>query len=153
MIVHASPPEHYRWLKDRTHCSISDVFKAIECQEDGLQICEYCGRIHGRIMGMIGYDGWTLNAVQMHICLEDPNCFFRLVRPAFSYPFEEVRLGMVLGITPSDNRHSLEFNKRMGFRETYRIKDGWSPGVDMVVQEMLKDECRWLKRRRKVIHG
>jgi hypothetical protein len=32
----------------------------------------------------------------------------------------------------------------MGFRETFRLKNGWDIGVDMVLKEMHRDECRWL---------
>lgn len=133
--VRAAPCEHYQWLVNRTSCARTESFRAIEAVD-----------ANGRTGGMVGYDLWTPNSVQMHVCIEDPLAFWAIVRPAFSYPFEEAKLGLVIGVTPGDNAHALAFNKRIGFRETHRIVNGWSPGVDVVIQEMTRAECRWIKR-------
>lgn len=132
MIVQAAPPEHYRWIQERTQCSMTPGFRALEALD------------HGRIAGMVGYDFWTPAAVNMHVALEDPRSCLPLIKHAFRLPFEAVGKAMVLAVIVSDNVKSIEFVKRLGFRETYRVKDGWSPGVDQVLFEMRRDECRWI---------
>jgi RimJ/RimL family protein N-acetyltransferase len=68
-----------------------------------------------------------------------------LVRPAFSYPFEELGKGVLLAMVSSANVRSLRLTVGVGFRETYRIRDGVLPGVDMVLFEMRRPDCRWLE--------
>lgn len=113
------------------------LFKAIKLVSDA-----------GELQAMVGYDFWTLNAVQMHIWIKHPEAYLsrEFIQEGFGYPFNSGR-NLVIGVTPGDNTRALEFNRKIGFRETYRIKDGWSLGTDMVIQEMRRDECRWLPRR------
>ncbi len=133
-IVRAAPPSHFNWLKLRTHCELTDGFRAIEAlDEDGI------------VRGMVGYSGWTYNSVAMHVCIETPGALKALLRPAFEYPFVEGTKKLLLGITASDNKVALKFNKHVGFREVHRIKDGFADGVDLVVQEMWREECRWIR--------
>lgn len=100
----------------------------------------------GKITAMVAYDHWTPNAVQLHICITDPKSFSRsFVREALAYPFVQAGRSLLVGVTPSDNEEALEFNRRIGFLEKYRIKDGWEDGVDMVVQELRKSDCKWLR--------
>ncbi len=102
-----------------------------------------------KVLAVVGYDYWTPNSVQMHIWIQSPKAFSsrQFIREAFRYPFEICGRGLVIGVTPGDNAKALEFNRRIGFREVYRIKDGWSLGTDVVIQEMRRAECRWLDQR------
>lgn len=102
----------------------------------------------GEIQAMAGYDYWTPNAVQMHIWIQHPEAYLskEFVQEGFGYPFNSGR-NLVIGVTPGDNTRALDFNRKLGFKETHRIKDGWSLGTDMVIQEMRRDECRWIPRR------
>lgn len=105
-------------------------------------------RVDGEIHAMAGYDYWTPNAVQMHIWINHPEAYLskEFIQEGFGYPFNSGR-NLVIGVTPGDNARALEFNRKIGFVEKYRIKDGWSLGTDMVIQELRRDECRWLSRR------
>jgi hypothetical protein len=103
------------------------------------------------IVAAVGYDSWTPNSVQMHIWIPRPAEMTRLfIQEGFRYPFDSGK-GLVIGLTPGNNAAALNFNKRVGFREVYRMKDAWEVGVDVVVQEMRKDECRWLRRKRGLV--
>lgn len=103
---------------------------------------------NGRICGMVLFDRWTPNAAQMHVTLDVPVAARCLIEPSFVLPFLVMRLGLVFGVTPADNEHATALAKRLGFRETHRIKDGWDEGVDLIISEMRRDECRWLPDRR-----
>jgi hypothetical protein len=102
----------------------------------------------GSIGAMVGYDNWTPNLVQMHIWIKNPEVYLsrEFVQEAFRYPFIQGDRALVIGVTPGDNVRALEFNRKIGFIETYRVKDGWSPGTDMVIQEMRREACRWIPR-------
>lgn len=100
---------------------------------------------NGLIRAMVGYDHWTPNSVQMHICIVDKKAITKdFIKEGFKYPFITGGRGVVIGCTPADNEEALEFNRRLGFRETYRVKDGWEEGVDVVIQEMRREECKWV---------
>jgi L-amino acid N-acyltransferase YncA len=103
--------------------------------------------IDGEIGAMTGYDGWTENSVVMHIWIKPGSMVDReFVREAFRYPFEIGNRGLVLGVIPGYNAASLTLARAIGFRETYRVKDGYAAGTDLVIQEMRREECRWLTR-------
>lgn len=138
MRVCASPPEHFPWIAQRAGCVLTSYFRAIEAvREDGT------------IVGMVAYSEWTPNAVVMHVAIEHPAALRHLLRPGFAYPFLESGRRIALCSVLSTNKRSLELVKRLGFRETHRIRDGWIEGVDIVSFEMHRSECRWLQPVRK----
>jgi RimJ/RimL family protein N-acetyltransferase len=133
LIVREATRDRYAWIAQRAPLTAGPEFRAIEA-------VDAAGRIHG----MIGYDGWTPNAVTMHIALENPAALRSLLRPAFRVPFlglgRQVALASVLG----NNARSLALVRSVGFREACRIRDGFAVGVDLVIFEMRRDDCRWL---------
>ena len=133
MIVRAAPPEHHPWIARRTRLTLSPGFMAIEAVEGD------------RILGMVGYDGWTTTSVAMHVALDDPRSILRLIRPAFGIAFYEYGKEVVIGQVLSTNARSLDLCKRLGFREVFRGKDWVDHGVDLVLHEMRRGECRWLR--------
>jgi hypothetical protein len=106
-------------------------------------------KIHegGEIQGIVLYDYWTENAVQMHVWIPDPRCLSGRVffREAFRYPFELGNRGLAIAVTPAHNTASLRLQKFLGFVEKYRIQDGWAIGEDMVISELKRENCVWLR--------
>lgn len=138
MIVRAAAPDHYPWIAERANLAIGPAFRAIEA-------VDAVGRIHG----MVGYDGWTPNAVCMHVALENPACLRHLLVPGFGIPFVELGRGVALAHVLSTNARSLALVPRVGFRFVCRVRDGFKPGIDSVWFEMRKEECRWIRAARK----
>lgn len=104
--------------------------------------------VDGLIRAMVAYDHWTPNAVQLHVFVSDKKTFSRaFVREALRYPFVQADRKLLIGVTPSDNEEALEFNRRIGFVQKYRILNGWDDGIDMVVQELHRGDCKWLRDR------
>jgi len=102
--------------------------------------------IDDKIYAMVGWDRWTPNSVEAHIVVANPRGMTKqFLVEIFKYAFITANKKLIVGITRGNNEESLEFNRRVGFTEKYRIVDGWEDGVDMVVQEMRKDECRWIR--------
>jgi RimJ/RimL family protein N-acetyltransferase len=102
------------------------------------------------VLGAIAlYDHWTHNSVQMHVWAKAPRYLFNpgFLHEAFWFPFEFGKRGLAFAVTPGDNKPSLAVARALGFKEVYRIKDGWKLGTDMVIQEMRRQDCRWLRKR------
>lgn len=133
--VRASHPSRFAWLEQRTGCVLTRNARAIEAV-DG----------EGRVRGMVGYDGWTENAVQAHMAVETPSVWRSLLRPAFSYPFLEAGKGLLLGVIPAHNGRSVRLVRRLGFRMAHEVRDGWAQGDSLLLFEMRRDECKWLQR-------
>lgn len=101
----------------------------------------------GEIKAMVGFDFWTPNSVQIHVWIGNPkNLSRRFIREVFTHLFVTCKKKLVVGVTPSDNSAALELNRRIGFIEKYRISEGWDDGVDMVLQEIRIENCRWVRR-------
>lgn len=91
-------------------------------------------------------NSWSPNSVQAHICIENPF----VIRQGFlheiaDFVFNTCERGIMLGPVPGDNEEALKFDKHIGFEEVYRIKDGFDHGVDYVLMEMRRENCRWLE--------
>jgi hypothetical protein len=134
MTVCATPPALLPWLISRVGCLYTEGFRAIMAT-DGT-----------KILGMVGYDLWTENAVVMHIALDSPAAFRSLIVPCFEYPFVQAGKGIALATVRSDNERSKRLCEHVGFRLAHRVKDGAAVGVDTLLYEMRREECRWIGR-------
>lgn len=132
-VRHASP-EHYGWIAQRAQLVVTDGFRAIEAIDSA-----------GRIVGMVGYDGWTPNSCAMHVAIEEPIAVRRLLRPGFGIPFLELQKGVVLASVLSTNAKSLQLVSGLGFRALTRMRDAWDKGVDVLLFEMRREDCRWVR--------
>ena len=106
---------------------------------------------NGEVMCAAVYDHWTVYAVQMHVWSGNPKYLFNpeFLRAAFSYPFVFANKGIAFAVTPGDNTASLAVSRSLGFGEVSRIKDGWDLGTDMVIQELRRENCRFLEAQPK----
>ena len=137
MRVTAGHAAAFAWVQERTGCVLTPHARAIQAVDAS-----------GRICGVVAYDCWTPHSVQAHMAVDYPAVWRSLLRPAFEYPFEEAGRGLVLGIIPAGNARSCALARRLGFREAYRVRDGWAVGEDLVVHELRREECRWLKKEK-----
>ncbi len=103
--------------------------------------------VQSSTLAVVAYDNWTDNAVFMHCWSQATKPWFdsRYLHEIFTYPFQTCNRGLVIGLTQGDNVPIIEFCRRVGFKETYRIKDGFKLGTDLVIQEMRREDCRWLR--------
>lgn len=140
--VRVAPSEHFEWLCERVGCSPTPAFQAIEVIDR-----------NGKILGMSGYDFWTPNSVQMSVALGSHIAGRALLRLAFEYPFVQQNRGLVIAYVSAKNSEALRLDASLGFRETHRIVDGHSMGVDLVLLEMRKHECRWISQPQELLNG
>lgn len=104
----------------------------------------------GELIGCSGYDRFFKTSIQHHICLKPgfkiPRIFWWFIA---YYPFVQLGVDMLIGLTPSTNKEALKLAKKYGYIEQSRIK-GAVEGGDLVVQTLLKDDCKWLNMRVKL---
>lgn len=153
LVVQAAPAAHYLWLALQSGTELTEGFRAIEVlDEDQPEVCPFCRREHGRIRGMTGYSAWTPNSVTMHVAMDETDRSDRreaataIIPEAFRYPFEERGLKIVLAGVLSSNAKSLALCRRLGFREVHRVPQGWDDETDLILLEMRRDECQWVRR-------
>src|SRR5882724_3509641 len=81
----------------------------------------------GGVGAMAIYDRWTYSAVEMHAYSASPKYVFNpaFCRAMFEYPFVEQNKMLAFAVTPCDNTASIALARFLGFREVYRIRDGW----------------------------
>ena len=124
----------WRWLAERA--------KPIRC-EDTTGFIALRG---SEIVAAVAFDSWTQNSCLAHIAIEDPFVLRHgLLELAFNFVFLHAGRGIVFGMTPANNKTALRFNRKIGFQELYRLKDGYRTGIDYVLQEMRRESCRWIK--------
>lgn len=137
MIVRQAPPEHLPWLLARIRYAPTADVRALEAVGSD-----------GRIGGMVGLDAWRPGSVQMHVAIERPEFARVLVRPVFDWVFNQAGCAAALGMVPSNRPEGVLMAERLGFRLVHRVLGGWARGIDLLIFEMRRADCRWLKGER-----
>ena len=89
------------------------------------------------IMGAVGFDGWTPNAVTMHWWIRQPRCLIPLWHESLSYLSLHGKRKIV-GTTPSNNTRALRtMYDKLGWRQVAIIEGGWDDNVDIIISEYL----------------
>lgn len=99
----------------------------------------------GNPLAVCVLDSWSWNSCQIHIWIE--NAFVLkhgFAQEVFNYVFNTCERNLIIGVTPADNPKALKFIRHIGFEEIYRIKDGYKVGVDYVVTQIRKENCRYI---------
>lgn len=123
----------WQWLSERAMCALCEDTKGITALRGD------------KIVAAAAFDSWTYTAVTAHIAIDDP----LVIRAGFideimRYVFDTCGKQMIVGIAHSKNRALLRFIEKLGFKELYRVVDGYDYGIDIVVSRLNKDD--WEKR-------
>jgi hypothetical protein len=70
----------------------------------------------------------------------------QLLYAAFDFPFNVLHVDLLIGVINSLNIHALKFDLKLGFREKTRWKNMHEDGGDLIILEMHKNDCRWLRK-------
>lgn len=122
------------WVEKTLHCHLVEDTTGIVAID-----------AEGDYAGVVVMDGWTPSSVFVHIAVLNPMVLRHgFLSKAADAIFSHAGRELVLGMVPSNNEKALAFNKKIGFTELFRIKNGFDYGVDYVILEMRRDDCRWL---------
>ena len=125
-------PEDLAWLASRAGLTVGPQLRGVKAVQDG------------RIVAMLGFDGWTPAACSVHVAVEHPAALRHVLRLGFSIPFVEMGKHVVIAAVLSTNKRSLNLVRHLGFRESGRIRNGWAVGVNLHLFEMQRSDCRWI---------
>jgi L-amino acid N-acyltransferase YncA len=97
----------------------------------------------GKIVAAGVFDGWTYNAVFMHMMTTNMREVMRsgFLNEVFDYIFTTTGKKKAVGLIPSNHKPSLRLAKRFGFAEKARIEDGFDEGNDLVILELKRENC------------
>jgi hypothetical protein len=96
-------------------------------------------------IGACVFDNWTHNSVQCHLTITNiatlRHGFIDLIADVV---FNQEKKRFIYGMVPSDKVKAIKINKHIGFTEKMRLEDGFSDGIDYIVMELQKANCRYL---------
>ena len=93
------------------------------------------------------WDNWTRNSVQCHFLIQNKIVLKHgFVEEIADFIFNHQGKKFIYGMVPGDNAKAMKLNKHMGFTEKMRLEDAWADGVDYVVMELRKENCRYLPK-------
>jgi hypothetical protein len=103
-----------------------------------------------QIEWVIGYTAFIGKTCQMHMVnLKGGYTPKQLLKSAFDYPFNQLGIEKTFGIVNSQNIKAMEYDQKLGFKEAVRFAGMHEDGGDLVVFEMDKADCRWIRERNK----
>jgi RimJ/RimL family protein N-acetyltransferase len=95
---------------------------------------------------IVGYTAWIGKTCQMHVVnLKEKPISRTLLHGAFDYAFNHCGLEKVFGIVNSKNVRAMSFDTKIGFKEAHRFVGMHDDGGDLVVLEMDKADCKWIR--------
>lgn len=98
----------------------------------------------GEIAACVIFDSWSHNSVNIHMSIDNPMVLRHgLLDEIARFVYTEAGRGVIIGLVPGDNAKALKLNKHIGLKEVHRIRDGYKVGVDMVIMELRKEDCRY----------
>lgn len=122
------------YFKRKLHTSIGDDLKGL-----------IAFRGDTKLAAVVGLHDWTDTACWGHWIIEDPfvlrHGFFEAV---CDYVFVQLARQKMFGKITAQNVRSLRLAEKVGFTEVARLKDGFKEGVDFIIVELTKDNCRYL---------
>jgi len=98
------------------------------------------------VLGAVAFNGFWGHVCSMHVAGTGRWLSRTLIWRSFDYPFRQLDMRAVMAPVAASNTRSLKFVQRMGFREIHRVKDGWDTGDDLIVLQMLREDCHWLNK-------
>lgn len=128
-------PSHWDWVAKHMK-----ILKAPDVK--GVVAVDQNGAVVGALVG----EQWTPSSCHVHVAITNPMALKHgLMEEWYRYVFEVCRRGMMIGVIRSDYRKSLNFARRLGWRELYRLNDGFAKGIDFIYMQYTKEQ--WLNRR------
>ena len=99
----------------------------------------------GLPVGACIMDNWTPNSVQCHFMLTSPMVLKHgFLETCFDVIFNQTGRKVIYGLVPSDKEQAIKFNEHLRFTEKSRFEDGFADGIDYILYELKKADCKQL---------
>ena len=140
MLVVADSPELKQLAAEILHKEIgvqpSADQQAIFWANPETKVIEWC----------IGFTAFIGKTCQIHVVNFNKKYTPRkLLWATFDYPFRQLGLESLIGIVNSNNEQAMKYDQNLGFKEVHRFAGLHDDGGDIVVFEMKKADCRFIK--------
>ena len=90
-------------------------------------------------------DNWTDNSVQCHFIVTNKMALRHgFLQECCDFVFNHMGRQYVYGMVPGDNEKALKLNKHIGFTEKMRLPNAFKDGVDYVVMELKREDCKYI---------
>jgi RimJ/RimL family protein N-acetyltransferase len=114
----------------------------------GMQFSPYATfigqEIDGEIKAVVAFDNILDKSCEMHTAAIVPNWISRdLLWACFDYPFNILKVKVILATVASTNKEALKLDRHLGFVDKAYIEDAHIDG-DLVILAMRRENCQWL---------
>jgi RimJ/RimL family protein N-acetyltransferase len=100
--------------------------------------------IDGKVVAVVAYTNFQDKSCCMHTASIVPNWISKdLLWAAFDYPFNSLKVKVILAAVASTNKEALKLDRHLGFVDKAYIEDAHIDG-DLVILAMRRENCRWL---------
>ena len=114
----------------------------------GMQFSPYATfigqEIDGEVKAVVAFDNILDKSCMMHTAAIVPNWISKdLLWACFDYPFNILKVKVILASVASTNEEALKLDRHLGFVDKAYIEDAHIDG-DLVILAMRRENCRWL---------
>jgi RimJ/RimL family protein N-acetyltransferase len=114
----------------------------------GMQFSPYATfigqEIDGEVKAVVAFDNILDKSCMMHTAAIVPNWISKdLLWACFDYPFNILKVKVILASVASTNTEALRLDRHLGFVDKAYIEDAHIDG-DLIILAMRRENCRWL---------
>ena len=100
--------------------------------------------LSNELRAVVVYCNFQGKSCQMHIASSGSHWMTKdFLKAAFDYPFNKLKLKVIIGAVPGNNEKALKLDRHLGFVDKAYIEDAHADG-DLVILAMRRENCRWL---------
>jgi len=105
----------------------------------------YLGQvIHNEIRAVVVYCGFYGKSCMVHVGSVGSHWLTKsFLRAVFDYPFNKLKLKVIIGTVAGSNEKALKLDRHLGFKDVAFIPDAHDEG-DLVILEMRPHFCKWV---------
>jgi RimJ/RimL family protein N-acetyltransferase len=104
----------------------------------------YIGQvINNEIRAVVVYCGFFGKSCMIHVGSVGQHWMTKsFLKKVFDYPFNTLKLKVIIGTVAGSNEKSLKLSRHLGFKDVAIISDAHDDG-DLVILEMRPKHCKW----------
>ena len=104
----------------------------------------YVGQVlNNEIRAVVVYCGFFGKSCMIHVGSEGQHWATKdFLKEVFNYPFNTLKLKVIIGTVAGNNEKALKLDRHLGFRDVAMIPDAHDDG-DLVILEMRPEFCKW----------
>ena len=100
----------------------------------------------GELIAVVGYNCFLPDSCQIHVASTDVYWLSKdLLFAIFDYPFNKLKVKVIIAPICKDNVKSLNLCRKLGFEQVADIPYG-HPNGDLIVVAMKRNQCKWLQQ-------